>query len=83
MEVEKVAEKSNLFITTLHFNYLRIYTRGVLEPIKRLRGSSFMSIVDGLKPSTVFTKAIRLGYIYIYIYIYIYMYLYKDIYMYI
>ena len=29
LEVEKVVEKSNSFITTLYFNYLGIYTRGV------------------------------------------------------
>ena len=33
-----------------------------LEPIKRLRESSFVNIVEGLKPSTVFTKTFRLGY---------------------
>ena len=40
-EVEKVAEKSNLFITTLHFNYLRIYTGGVATANQIFRGEFF------------------------------------------
>ena len=33
-----------------------------LDQIKHLGGSSFVSIADDLKPSTVFTKTLRLVY---------------------
>ena len=40
VEVEKVAEKSNLFIT-LYFNFLRIYTRDVARINQTSKGEFF------------------------------------------
>ena len=41
VEVEKVAEKSNLFITTLYLNYLGIYTRDVAKTNQMSKEESF------------------------------------------
>ena len=71
LEVEKVVEKSNSFITTLYFNYLGIYTRGVATTNQTSKDGgegffcSFVNIVEGLKPSTAFTKTFPFGYCFV------------------
>ena len=71
LEVEKVVEKSNSFITTLYFNYLGIYTRGVATTNQTSKDGgegffcSFVNIVEGLKLSTAFTKTFPFRYCFV------------------
>ena len=75
LEVEKVVEKSNSFITTFYFNYLRIYTRGIATTNQTSKDGGgggggggfffFVNIVEGLKPSTAFTKTFPFGYCFV------------------
>ena len=74
LEVEKVVEKSNSFITTLYFNYLGIYTCGVATKNQTSKDGegggegvfcSFVNIVEGLKLSTAFTKTFPFGYCFV------------------
>ena len=71
LEVEKVVEKSNSFITTLYFNYLGIYTRGVATTNQTSQDGgegfvcSFVNIVEGLKLSTAFTRTFPFGYCFV------------------
>lgn len=50
----KVAEKSNLSMTTLHFNYLYTYNRGEAKANQTSRGKSFCDCSWG--PKAVFQK---------------------------
>ena len=75
LEVEKVVEKSNSFITTLYFNYLGIYTRGVATTNQTSKDGGggggggffcfFVNIVEGLKLSTAFTRTFPFGYCFV------------------
>ena len=71
LEVEKVVEKSNSFITTLYFNYLGIYTRGVATTNQTSKDGgegffcSFVNIVEDLKLSTAFTRTFPFGYCFV------------------
>ena len=52
-------------MTALRFNYLHIYTCGVATANQTSTGSPFLGIVNGIKPSILFTKTLRLGYCFV------------------